>query len=217
MLNILLYASNVIIIVSFIIYLIMIFIGKKIKISGSNSFDITKEITSKYNSINVIESKGYFSVYNIKRKVIKLSSMCYYGDDLSSITLALIEAGISIIDSNKNKYIDICRKIFSNLKILYLFPILAIFINSVTYTISDSKVSIIFVVIITFITYMLIDIKSRANEWIKDNLRRIKDVSKDNLVKIIDFINKILWLDKFIFMGEFIMIIRFMMILLEVN
>lgn len=217
MLNILMYFSNVLIIISFIGYFIMIFIGRKIKVSKSNGFDITKEITSKYNSINVIESKSYFSIYNIKRKVIKLSSMCYYGDSLSSIALTLIEAGISIVDNSKNKYIEICRKIFSNLKILYLFPILAIFINSVTYTISDSKVSIIFIVIITFITYMLIDIKSNVNEWIRDNLRRIKDINKDNSIKIMNFINKILWLDKFIFLGELIMIVRFIMILLEIN
>ena len=40
-------------------------------------------------------------------------------------------------------------------------------------------------------------------------------INKDNSLRIMEFINKILWLDKFIFFGELLIIIRFIGILLE--
>ena len=94
--------SNILIILGFILYFILILIGNNTKISNSTGFDITKDIISEYNSINIIESKNYFSVYNIKRRVIKLSGCCYYGKSLSAIVLSLIEAGISIVDNNNS-------------------------------------------------------------------------------------------------------------------
>ena len=155
---VLLYISSGLIIFSFISYFIMILIGRGRVVSKVDGFDVTKDIISEYNSINVIESKSYFTVYNINRKVIKLDTKCYYGKDLSSICLSLIEAGISVVDNKGNKYIDIFRKIFSNLKILYIFPIIAVFINNSSFNISDAKVSMIFILLFSVITYILIDI-----------------------------------------------------------
>lgn len=217
MLNILLYVSSGLIILSFIGYFIMIMIGRNKVVTKGDGFDVTKDIISEYNSINVIESRSYFTIYNIKREVIKLATKCYYGNDLSSISLSLIEAGISVVDNNKNKYIDILRNIFSNLKILYIFPIIAIFINNSSFNISDAKVSMVFIALFSVISYIVIDIKSQACIWINNNLKRIKDISKDNCLKINNFINRMIWLDKFIFFGELIMIIRFVAILLEIN
>jgi len=211
---ILLYVSSGLIIFSFISYFIMILIGRGRVVSKVDGFDVTKDIISEYNSINVIESKSYFTVYNINRKVIKLDTKCYYGKDLSSICLSLIEAGISVVDNKGNKYIDIFRKIFSNLKILYIFPIIAVFINNSSFNISDAKVSMIFILLFSVITYILIDIKSQASMWISDNIKKIKGIDKDNSLKIISFINRLILLDKFIFFGELIMIIRFVVILL---
>ncbi|MBQ2873094.1 MAG: zinc metallopeptidase [Bacilli bacterium] len=215
--NILLYVSNIFILLSFIIYFIMIIINRGNKVTNSNGFDITKDIISEYNSINIIESKGYFTFYNIKRKVIKLDTKTYYGNDLSSIVIALISAGISIVHNSKNKYIEFFRKIFSNIKILYIFPLIAILINYSTYNISDAKVSIIFLIFFSIISYILINIKNQAFMWTIDNINKIKDISKSNSDKIVKFIDKIIWLDKFIFFGELIMIIRYVLILLEIN
>lgn len=216
MINILLYLSTGLILVGFIGYILLIMLGDK-KVTDSDGFNITKDIISKYNTINIIESKNYFTMYNIKRKVIKLSSKCYYGNDISSISVALIEAGISVIDSDKNKYIDLFRNIFSNLKILYIFPIIAIFINHATYNISDAKVSMLFIIIFSVITYMFIDIKNQAYSWINDNIEKIKEINKDNRIKIFNFISKLIFVDKIIFFGELVMIIRMVAILLEIN
>lgn len=207
--------SNLLIIVSFILYFVLIFVGKKIEVSNSTGFDITKDIISEYNSINIIESKNYFSVYNIKRKVIKLSNFCYYGKSISAIVLSLVEAGISFVDNNKNKYIDVFRKIFNNIKLLYIFPIFAIIINCVTYTIGDVKVSMVFMIIFAFISYIVVDIKSEVCEWIKDKIISVKDISEYNALKIVKMLEIFLWIDRFIFFGELIIIIRFVAILLE--
>lgn len=214
MINILMYVSTGLIIISFIGYFLLVLFSNK-KVTNSIGFDITKEIIFQYNSINVIESKGYLTTYNIKRKVIKLSTRCYYGNSLSDISLSLLEAGISIVDDTKNKYIDLFRKIFSNLKILYIFPLIAIIINHLTYNISDANISIIIVILFAVISYMLYDIKSSSYFWISENIGKIKDINKNSCLMIINYINKMLWLDKFIFVGELIMILRFILILLR--
>lgn len=210
----LMYLSNVLIIISFICYFIVLFFGSRVKVTNSNGFDVTKGIISEYDSINVIESKSYFTIYNIKRKVIKLSSMCYYGNNISAITLSLLEAGISIVDKKGNKYIDLFKKLFSNLKILYLFSGLSILINNVTYTVGDVRVGIVFIVMFTIISYMLFDIKNNAYIWISDNIKTVNGINKINSMKILNFIDKFLLIDKLIFLGELLIIVRFFSILL---
>jgi len=215
MINILIYISTGFILFAFISYLIMIMIGSKKTITKSNGFDITKDMISEYNRINIIESKNYFTIYNIKRKVIKLSTKCYYGNDLSSICISLIEAGISVVDNQKNKFIDLSKNIVSNLKILYLFPLIAIMINYVTYNFSDAKVSTIFIILFSIITYMMIDIKNHSVNWIIENIEKTEHIEQKNKLVVVNFINKLIVFDKFIFLGELIMIIRMIAILLE--
>ena len=212
---ILLYSSNGIVILGFILYLLLIIVCSRKNVSKDSGFDITKDIISEYNSINVIESKSYFSIYNIKRRVIKLSSRCYYGRDLSSISLSLIEAGISIVDNNKNKYIDLFRNVFSNLKMLYVFGLVSIFINNSSFNVSDAKVSMIFMLIFILISYILLDIKSDGCNYISNKLEKIKDMSVDNVDKVISFMNKFLWCDKLIYYGEVLMVVRMVLIMFE--
>ena len=217
MLNILLYISIGLVLFGYVLYFILILFGRINEVSNVSGFDVAKDIISEYNNINIIESKGYITLYNIKRKVIKLSTKCYYGKDLSSISLSLIEAGVSVVDNNKNKYIIFLRNIFNNLKLLYFFPMISLFISSSSFYVSDAKVSIIFLLIFTFVIYILLEIKGQAFSWISDNLDKIKEIGNDNKEKIIKFINKILWCDKLIYYGHFIMIIRLILIMFEIK
>lgn len=217
MLNILLYCSISLVIFGYVLYFILILFGRFKEISKIEGFDVSKDIISEYNNINIIESKSYFSLYNIKRKVIKLSTKCYYGKDLSSISLSLIEAGVSIVDNNKNKYINFLRNIFNNLKLLYIFPIISLFINSLSFYVSDAKVGIVFLLIFTFVIYIILDIKGEAISWVSNNLDKIKEISKENINRINKFMNKILWCDKLIYYGHFIMIIRLILIIFEIK
>ena len=69
----------------------------------------------------------------------------------------------------------------------------------------------------TFITYILLDIRSQSSYFISENLEKIKDITKDNRLKIVSFIDKLLWCDKFILFGQFVMIIRLVLIMLEIR
>lgn len=217
MLNILLYVSIGLVLFGYVLYFILILFGRFKEVSKNDGFDVAKDMISLYNNINIIESKGYFSIYNIKRRVVKLSSKCYYGKDLTAISLSLIEAGISVVDNNKNKYINFLRNVFNNLKLLYIFPIISLFISSSSFYVSDAKVSLIFLLLFTFIVYIILEIKGLAIEWINNNLDKIKEVNEGNKLKIIRFINKFLWCDKLIYYGHFIMIIRLILIMFEIK
>ena len=217
MIEILLYVSSGLIILGYVLYLFIVLIGRSKIVSDSDGFDVTKDIISEYDSINIIENNGYFTVYNIKRKVIKLATKCYYGKDISSVSLALTEAGISVVDNKKNKYIDIFRVIFNNLKLLYIFPLIALFINNSSFSVNDAKVSIFIGLVLSFISYILIEIKNDSIDWVSSNLKKIKNINKDNRNKIINFMNRLILFDKFIYFGELIMVIRLVLIMLEIN
>ena len=217
MVEILLYVSSGLIILGYVLYLFIILIGRSKIVSDSDGFDVTKDIISEYDSINIIENNGYFTVYNIKRKVIKLATKCYYGKDISSVSLALTEAGISVVDSKKNKYIDFFRVIFNNLKLLYIFPLIALFINNSSFSVNDAKVSIFIGIVLSFISYILIEIKNDSIDWVNNNLKKIKNINKDNRNKIISYMNRLIFFDKFIYFGELIMVIRLVLIILGSN
>ena len=211
--EIFLYVSTGLILFAYVLYFLIILYGNTKKINGVSGFDVVKDIISEYNSINVIESKNYFSIYNMKRRVIKLSTSSYYGDNLSSISLSLIEAGISVVDKNKNKYIEILKKIFSNLKILYIFPIIAVLISNSSFNFNDAKIGVVVVFLFVFLAYIVLEIKFQCIEWISNNLMKITSINKDNCVKIIKFINNLLFFDKLIYFGELIIIVRFVLLM----
>ena len=213
MIEILLYTSIVLVLSGYGLYFLLIFIGRMNNVGECNGFDVTKDIISEYNSINVIENRGYFTVYNIKRKVIKIASACYYGNHVSSLSLSLMEAGISIVDNNKNKYIDMLRNIFSNLKILYIFPLVAMFINGSSFNINDAKIGIILILCFSCISYIILDIKTMAYNFICDNIRNIDSINEKNKIKIVSFMNRFLLCDKMIFFGELLMIVRLLFIM----
>ena len=215
MIQILMYISSGLIIFSFIGYFILILIGKSRKITNDDGFNITKDLLNHYNTINIILNKGYFTVYNIKRKVIKIANRCYYGNTLSDISISLIEASISLVHDKKNKCINFISKLIPNLKLLYILPLISIIINGQTYNISDAKVSIVFFSLFAVVGYILIDIKGNGILLIQDHLDKVKAINRDNRSKIINFMSKISIFDKLIFMSELIMIIRCVMIMLE--
>ncbi len=210
MINILTYISSGLIALGFILYFVLILLNRN-KITNNDGFNVTKDILNEYDSINIIETKSIITTYNIKRNVIKLSSKCYYGNSISDIGISLMEAGISVVDNGKNKFISLIKMMVSNLKCLYILPLLAFIFNNLSLSILDAKVGIFILLIFSILSYMLISIKSDAISWINNKLK-IKE--KLNINK---FLNKILLFDKLIFFGELVMIIKFVAIILEFN
>ena len=109
------------------------------------------------------------------------------------------------------------RTIFNNLKLLYIFPVIAVIINYSSYNINDAKISMIIILLFAFIEYILIDIKNNACYWVSNNIKKIKNISKDCRDEIIKFMNRLILLDKIIYFGEILMVVRFVMILFEIK
>ena len=216
MINILMYISSGLIVSGFIGYILLILINNK-RITNVDGFNITKDILNEYDSINIIENKSLFTVYNIKRKVIKIASKCYYGKSISDLAIPLMEAGISVIDNGKNKFMLFVKKIVSNLKLLYILPIIAVVFNGIDLGTIDAKIGIFFVGLLCVISYLLINIKITSNEWIYEKIDKNKEINKKDKSNINNFLNKVLLFDKLIFIGQLVMIIRFIAIILNFN
>lgn len=199
------------------LYYILIVLGNRNKISEESSFNIIKDLIHNYNSINVILNECIFTIYNIKRRVIKLSNKCYYGKSLSDVGISLMEAGISVIDNNKNREINFFRRFFSNLKWLYVIPLVVIFIISEINTTEDGVILEFLIFISIYFMYMFINIKNKAYNWIVMNIDRIKQINKKDQMKVINFINKMMLCDKFIFWGELVGFLKVVMILLNLK
>ena len=203
------YIADGLIILAFLYYLLLAFTNNK-KITDSDGFNITKDALSEYDSINIIENKNIFTVYNLRRKVIKISSKRYYGNTLSDVAIPLMEAGISASD---NKFLAICEKILSNLKKLYVLPIVMVIVNLSTYSLGDARIAIFLAIIGAVGGYIMVDIKNSAYVWLDKHLTK-KIIDKE---RVLSFINKIIICDKLIFFGELIIIIRFVAIILGIN
>ena len=215
MINILLYVSNGLILISLFFYLILILISKNKKITNETGFDITKNIISEFDRINIIASNGKITYYNPKRKVIRLNNNCYYGNDVSSIAVSLIEAGISVIDDGKNKIINFFKIFFSNIKMVYLFSLVAIVVNIVSSTSTDAKVSLVIMTILIIFIYLYISILNASYNWIYQNINKIKLLNKKNNLKVMQYINYIIIINKGIFLGELLIVIRMVAIILD--
>lgn len=207
MINILKCISSLFIIIPILYYGLSILINSHKKISDDTGFNITKDIISEYNTINIIENTGIISYYNLKRKIIKLSKNSYYGNNLSYISIALLSASISVIDKNKNQYLTLIKKVVNNLKLIYLFPLITIIIPYITYTKLDAQFGLIIILLSTIILYIQNNILSESFIWINSNIKKIKSLTKDNRKKVLNYLQKIINLNKYIFLGELVMII----------
>ena len=208
---ILMYVSDFLIVLPFILYFIMIILNNKIKYKV-NGFDASKDALALYDRINIIETTSLFTIYNIKRKVVKLSSRNYYGCSNSDISVSLMESSISAVD-DKNKIIDILRKVVSSLKYLYILPIISLIINSVTFNVGNSRIGIIFVFLFSVVNILIIDIHENAYLWLNKNIRKIKSIDKE---KVLSFVKNIVFFDKILLFSQFIIIIRFILILIGI-
>lgn len=209
--EILFYISNGLIIFSILFYVFLYLFTSNKKISDSNGFDIAKDMISEYDKINIIEGYKIISLYNIRRKVIKLSTRDYYGSDVRSISSSMIEAGISIQDNNK--FINICSKIIPTLKLFELLGLIMLIVNMVSSTISDAKVGIIVVALFLILEYFYIDILTEGYNFCLDKIGKIKDIKNDDKKKIMKLISNRILINKMYFIAGIIMVIRFVIMI----
>lgn len=209
MLNVLLYLSTGLIIFVFIFYMLLVLFSKNNDLDNTG-FDISNELLSSYDGIKIIFSKGLFSYYDIKRKIIKLNQKCYYGKSISDISISLIETGSFISDSKGNKFIELCRKIIPSLKILYILPIVSVFISCSTYSINDSKLSMFIILLFVILHFSIINLKKETQDLILEQKIELKN-------KIMSFVKLLISLDYLILFGYILMMFRFVMIIFNIN
>ena len=216
MVNVLICVANVLIFGGLIGYLVLIIINGK-KVTNLDGFNFTKDILDEYDSINIVENKSIFTIYDIRRKVIRIASKNYYGKSISDISIPLIEAGISIVDNKKNKFIKFMKKIIPNLKLLYIFPVLVVILNNISFGAIDVKIGVVLLLVFSVFMYMLIEIKNEGNLYIVDKLNKKKEMNVVNKVKIINYLSSNLLCDKIVFFGELVMIARFILRLANID
>ena len=131
--------------------------NKEYKITASENI---LKLLDNDNNINFIENKeSYFSHYNIKRKMIKLSSNTYDSKKIFHIAVSSLLAGYSLIN---NKIINYLSYIINKLKIITIIPIISIILSIYAHSIKDAKIGLIILLIIGIIQYIINNLTTTA-------------------------------------------------------
>lgn len=127
-------------------------------------------------SINLIKSKeSIFSKYNIRRKMVKLSTNTYDSNNSFSLAIASLLSNYSIIN---NKSLNLIGKIFKEIKFITFSPIITIIASSLARNVGDSKLCMIILILIAIYQYMLNNINNEVIERTKDKDEKINKILK---------------------------------------
>ena len=134
---------------------------------NNNGFDMAKDITDKYDSINVILADNLFSRYIFKRRVIRLNKKNYYGSDDYSLAISSFLAGVSLINDKDLKGFN---KIIPSIDFYNKSSLVMGIISLMFYSIGDSKIGIVFGSIILVYQYFYLNIISFSINNIKERV-----------------------------------------------
>ena len=212
--NILLIISTLLILYIYLNLLLLKLKNKNNIVKEYTGFDLSKEITSNYDEINIIESKEtLLSKYNLKRKIIKLTTKDYNNNDYYTLSIASLLSGYSLININKDKYLRTISHIFKNIDYLPKSIIISLIISILSNNIGDSKVSLIILSIITIYQYLIININELANTNTNNSLKKLLKKEEYNYItKIKNSITKNHTLS---FIISLILILRLVLIILK--
>lgn len=165
--NILLYSGAILIIFSYLWFIVLYIMGRRYKTKDNSLELILKREGS--SSINVIKSPdSIFSKYNTVRSMIKLSDKSYDKSDLFSVTVSYILSGYAVL---KDKFF-IISKVFRNVRIISFLPIVSVGIAFICNSRVDSMIGLVGLVVILIYLYMIDDINNNLidNSKIDNNI-----------------------------------------------
>lgn len=198
-------------------YLKLMFVYLKTKNNQAkdlNGFEVAKELTANYNEINIIESKEISSSrYNLKRKVIRLTTKNYYATDFFSLAITSYLSGYSLLNMNKDKNITNFSKVFKNIDSFDKSSLLAIILSLFTNTITDAKLGVIALIIILFYQYLRIQISNSAIQISSQELN--KQVKEEEYQSITKIMPSFLQISTMSFITTLILILREVAIILN--
>lgn len=214
MIDILLIICMVFLVIPYTRIMLIYFKTKKIESDDITGFDLTKELTSNYDEINIIESKEInISKYNFKRNIIRLTEINYNSKDIFTLSISSFLAGYSLANLNKDKNIQLLSKIFPNIDYLNKSAILALLISILTNNIGDAKIGIVLLFIILIYQYLINEINNISKEKTKKALKKL--LTKENYLLIEIVQNSFLALNKVSFITTLILILREILIIIN--
>lgn len=171
--NIILFVG-IFIIFAFYIKILFVYILENKREDNISGNDCVREILNDDSLINVVENRSLvFSRYNIKRKMIKLSSNDYNG---SSYFISAVSSLLSGYALCKNRYLNIISYVFREIKFITFSPIISFIVSIFVYNIGDAKIGTLILLLILFYQYMLVEINTDAYNRLEDN--KIKGLVK---------------------------------------
>lgn len=188
--NLLLYSGIILIICSYLCFLILYIIERNKKVNDNSLELILKREDN--STINVIkDADSIFSKYNISRNMIKLADDSYDSNDLFSLSVSYILSGYA---KCKNKLI-LVSKIFKEIKIISFLPVITILVALVCNSRYDSMIGLFVLGFILIYLYM-IDLVN--NELIDDYYNDL----------VISSVKKIIVINKIFFIATLIIFIK---------
>lgn len=208
--NILLVSGIGLVVLSYLIILINYIKYKRKNDNDYTGFDIAKEITDNYDSINIVNSSDViFSEYDSVRNVIRMNNRNYDGNTYFDLAVGAILAGYSLVEQNNNNYFKfnfIIKKI-GYLGFVSLFGvILSYFLNNV----GDAKIGIVVLGIMIVYQYMKYNINVMVSDIIKEN---IKDEMYD---KVSNVVNSVITFNKLSFITLLVLVVRLVVIIVGI-
>lgn len=191
-----------------------IFIDKsgnsKRKIDNCVGFDVSKEVTSNYDTINIISSSNIIvSEYDVRRNIIRLNAKNYDGDTYNDILISALLAGYSVVNGMNSSLFKFSF-IFKKIRCISLGPLLMIFMSYFVRSIGDAKVGMVLFLVFLVYQYMRYLIIISAADIIKNNL------SEEIYSKIELSLEKNIIFNKVFFIASLVMILRMVVIILEI-
>lgn len=175
---------------------------KKVIIQDIDGFSVAKEITSDYDFIHIVEAKGQiFSCYDVKRNVIRLTSIDYYSSDLFHLGMAFLLAKYACY-YQEEKSSNLFCKIFLKVYVLFFSAFIGSIISLFTHTIGDAKIGVFLLVILLFIDYFYFIL----NSW--ENTSGDNGLGDKNFTDVKIILSNVLFFSKLSFICNLIFLLR---------
>ena len=214
MINLLLIISIILILVSYTRIILIYLSTKSINIDDMNGFDLAKELTLKYDEINIVESKEInISKYNFKRRVIRLTTKDYNSNNIFNLSKITLLSGYSIINIANDKYLSLLGRVLPNIDYLNKSSLIALFISILARTTKDAKISIILLIIILIYQYLINEINIISKN---ETMKKLNSILKTNYYnKILQVEDIYLLINKISFITTLILIFRNILIIIN--
>ena len=196
--------SNIILILGCVFILFgYIYLTNKNKKREITAADQVENLLEGNDSINVIESKdNIFSSYNLKRKIVKLTSKMYESNSLFSVSVASLLSGYSLVN---NKLINYFSYVFREIKYFSYTGIITIIFSFMVSNIGDSKLLIVIFFLIAIYQYLI----NSFNSEVMENIEVDEEIN--------GVINSISRVNTIFFIGTLLEILRLVVIIFNIN